>query len=568
MAQGGFHFDRERFCCLICLDLLKDPMTIPCGHNYCMSCIRGFWNEEDQRRIYSCPQCGQTFRPRPVLVKNTMLSVLVEELNKTRVESATAAAPDDQFYAGPEDVACDVCTGRKLKAEKSCLECKASYCHRHLQPHYDADSLRKHTLVEPSEELQERICPHHGEVMKMFCHTDQQCMCYLCCVNEHRGHDTVSAAAERTERQKELEVRRQKIQERIQDKEKEVMVLQQEAEAISQSVDQAVKKSEKIFTELIRLMQERMSGVKQQIRSHQETDLSRINDFQEKLEQEIAELKRKDTELEKLSVHQDDTHFLQNYPHLQKLCEPSEVLSIKIHSLWYIDEILETVSAVGDRLQHILSEEWKKTTPAVNQMDVLLSESHSGPKTRAEFLEYSCEITLDPNTANTRLALSEGNRRVKLMREQQDYSHHPERFSDWTQVLSRETLTGRCYWEVKWSGWGFYVAVSYRNIRREGSSDECRFGLSNKSWALHCNKSNYEFWCNNVSIPGSDPPSSRIGVYLDHRAGILSFYSVSETMSLLHRIQTTFTQPLYAGFWLYSVGDFAELCDLKQIEAV
>ncbi|XP_032364696.1 tripartite motif-containing protein 16-like [Etheostoma spectabile] len=554
MAQRGVQLDRETFSCSICLDPLKDPVTTSCGHSYCMNCIKSHWDGEDGKYSYSCPQCRKTFTPRPVLLKSTMLADLVEELKKTGLQ----AAPADHCYAGAEDVACDVCTGRKLKAIKSCLQCLASYCEKHLQPHYESETFKKHKLVEPSEKLQENVCSRHDEVMKMFCRTDQQLICYLCPVDEHKGHDTVSAAAERAERQRELEGSRLNIQQRIQDREKDVKLLQQQAEAINLSADEAVEDSEKIFTELIRLLEKRSSDVKQQVRSQQEREVSRVRELQEKLEQEITELKRKDAELKKLSHTEDHNQFLHNYPSLAPLSQSAS--SIQIRPLSGFEDVTAAVSELRDKLQDVLRE--KRTTVSLTgtEVDVLLPQPE--PKTRAGFLQYSSEITLDPNTAYTELLLSEGNRKATLMSQHQSYSSHPDRFTICWQVLSRESLTGRCYWEVEMRG-GVSVAVAYKNIRREGWSGESLFGLNAKSWALYCDNDSYTFWSNNVQTRVSGPVSSRVGVYLDHSAGILSFYSVSGTMTLLHRVQTTFTQPLYAGLRLYWSGASAELCNLK-----
>ncbi|XP_053186807.1 tripartite motif-containing protein 16-like [Scomber japonicus] len=561
MAQQGAQLDGAKFCCSICLDLMKIPVTTPCGHSYCMSCINDFWDGEDENEIYSCPQCRQTSTPRPVLVKSTMLADLMEDLKKTGLQTAAA----DHCYAGPEDVACDFCPGRKLKALKSCLTCLASYCEKHLQPHYDVTPLRKHKLVDPSKKLQENICSCHDEVMKMFCRTDQQIICYLCSVEEHKGHDTVSAAAEIKERQRELEVSQQNIQQRIQDREKDVKLLQQEVEAVSCSADKAVEDSEKIFTELIRLLQKRSSDVKQQIRSQQETEVSRVKELQEKLQQEITELKRKDAELKQFSHTEDHNQFLHNYPSVSQLSEPTDSSSIYIRPLRYFEDVTASVSELRDLLQDILRDKYDKEMTnislIVTEVDILLSQTES--KTRDEIFKYSCEITLDPNTAHTQLLLSEGNRKAKLMNHKQSYSSHPDRFTGCYQVLSRESLTGRCYWEVEWRGGGGYVAVAYKNISRAGRSNECKFGNNDKSWALDCDINGYKFWFNNISTAISGPHSSRVGVYLDHRAGILSFYSVSETMTLLHRVQTTFTQPLYAGFRFNYVGDTAEFCQLR-----
>ncbi|XP_059211851.1 tripartite motif-containing protein 16-like [Centropristis striata] len=554
MAQKGVQLDQETFSCPICLDLLKDPVTIPCGHNYCMDCINSHWDGEDQKPVYSCPQCRKSFATRPELLKNILLAVVLEELKKTGLPAAPAA----HCYAGPGDVACDFCNGRKIKASKSCLQCLASYCEQHLQPHYKSPTFKKHKLVEPSEKLQENICSRHDEVMKMFCRTDRKSICYLCSVEEHKGHDTVSAAAEKSERQKELEVSRLNIQQRIQDREKDVKLLQQEVQNINRSADKAVEDSEKMFTELIRLMQKRSSEVKRQVRSQQETEVSGVKEVEEKLQQEIRELKRKDAELKKLSNTEDHNQFIHSYPSLSALSPSTS--SIQIRPRRRFDHVTAAVSRVRDKLQDVLRDTW--TDVSLTEVDVLLPAAE--PKTRAEFLQYSREITLDPNTVHRLLLLSDGNRKVTLTSQQQSYSDHPDRFTDLWQVLSRESLTGRWYWEVEWSE-GVFVAVSYKNISRAGRSDDCLFGFNNKSWVLEYDTYNYNFRYNKVRTPVSGPRSSTVGVYLDHSAGILSFYSVSETMTLLHRVQTTFNQPLHAGVCLYysCFGDFAEFCQLK-----
>ncbi|XP_061585417.1 tripartite motif-containing protein 16-like isoform X2 [Cololabis saira] len=549
MAQKGDQLDQETFSCSICLEVLKDPVAIPCGHSYCMNCIKSYW-DEGEKKLPSCPQCRETFTTKPALVKNTMLAALVEQLKKTGLQ----AAPADHCYAGPEDVACDVCSGRKLKAIKSCLVCLASYCEKHLRPHHDSSTFKKHKLVDPSKNLQDNICPRHGEVMKMFCRTDQKCICYLCPVDEHKGHDTVSAAAERTERQREMEVSRQQIQQEIQVREKDVKLLQQEVEAINQSADETVEDSEEIFTELISLLQKRSSDVKQQIRSQQETEVRRVGELEEKLQQEITDLKRRDAEMKQLSDTEDHNQFLHSCPSLSPFRPLTHSSSISIRPLRYFQDVTAAVSEVRGQLQDILRDMWTNVSLAVTEVDVLLSEPEPEPEptSRAGFLKYSCEITLDPNTVNTKLLLSEENRKVTLMKEHQSYSSHPDRFTRMFQVLSRESLTGRHYWEVEKTAGEVDVAVSYKNISRSGGWKESGFGYNDKSWSLYCYSDSYEFFHNNITTSISGPQSSRIGVYLNHRAGVLSFYSVSGTMTLLHRVQTSFTQPLHAGVWVYS----------------
>ncbi len=159
----------------------------------------------------------------------------------------------------------------------------------------------------------------------------------------------------------------------------------------------------------------------------------------------------------------------------------------------------------------------------------------------------ACFLTLDPNTAHTRLFLSEENRKVTGGGKSQSYPDHPDRFDDVYQVLCRESVCGRCYWEIEWSG-RVIISVSYKSISRKGTGKSW-FGYNDQSWSLFCSPDSYSFKHNNTETDLSVKPiTSRIGVYVDHSAGTLSFYSVSNTMRLIHTVQTTFTQPLYPGF--------------------
>ncbi|CAI5657122.1 unnamed protein product [Oreochromis niloticus] len=178
--------------------------------------------------------------------------------------------------------------------------------------------------------------------------------------------------------------------------------------------------------------------------------------------------------------------------------------------------------------------------------------------------KYSCQLTIDTNTVNKYLQLSDNNRKVTHEEEVQSYPDHPDRFDYWKQLLCRNGLTGRCYWEVEWRGY-VYISVSYRSIRRKGGSYDCVFGLNDQSWSLSC--SDYgpqSVWHNNRQTfisSSSSSVSNRAAVYVDCPAGTLSFYRVSsDTLIHLHTFSTTFTETLYPGFWFLSPGDSVSLC--------
>ncbi|XP_016097972.1 protein NLRC3-like [Sinocyclocheilus grahami] len=197
-----------------------------------------------------------------------------------------------------------------------------------------------------------------------------------------------------------------------------------------------------------------------------------------------------------------------------------------------------------------------------------LNVDHAGEvMTTAGLRKYACDLTLDPNTVNIHLCLSEQNRKVTRLEELQSYLDHPERFDYFPQVVCRESMSGRYYWEVEWSGWrGAVISVAHKGMNRKGGSDDCRFGFNEKSWSLDCSDEIFTVWHNKKSSDIHIPFSSkRVGVFLDWQDGTLSFYSVSDTHTLthLHTFYSTFTEPLCAGFRVF-IDSSVSLCQIQQ----
>ncbi|XP_058872457.1 uncharacterized protein LOC117432616 isoform X8 [Acipenser ruthenus] len=357
IAEANILVSHDQFSCSVCLELLKDPVAIPCGHSYCMGCIKNCWDQTDHTGVYSCPQCRKFFTPRPDLCRNTMLAELVEELKKTGLNP-----PPAQSYAGPGDVPCDFCTGRKFKAVKSCLTCLASYCETHVKPHYEGAAFKRHKLVNAIGNLEQKICAEHQKVLEVFCRTDQTCICLLCSQIEHRSHDTVSAEKERSGKQKQLGETQTEIQQRIQERLKDVEELKQAVESLKRSACIEIKESEKIFTELIRSIEKIHTEVIELIGANEKAALNQAEGRMKKLEQEIAELRRRNAELKQLSETEDHIHFLQNF---QSLCAPPEagdLPSVTVNTDISFGAVRKAVSELKDHIEDFCKGELVKIT--------------------------------------------------------------------------------------------------------------------------------------------------------------------------------------------------------------
>ncbi|XP_048018267.1 E3 ubiquitin/ISG15 ligase TRIM25-like [Megalobrama amblycephala] len=379
MAESRISVAEDQFSCSICLDLLKDPVTIPCGHSYCMSCITDCWNQDDVEEVYSCPQCRQTFTPRPALGKNTMLVEVVEKLKQTK-QSRPALS-----YAGPGDVGCDFCTGRKRKAVKSCLVCLNSYCQSHFKCHEESPLKKRHKVTDATGRLQEMICPQHDRLLEVFCRTDQQCICLMCTMDEHKNHDTVSAEAERTEKQKQVGNAQGKIQQRAQERQNEILELREAIQTHKHSAEAAVEVSEKIFNKLIRSIKKNRSEVTRMIRNQEKAAVSRAEERLEQLEQEIDDLFRRDAELEQLSQTDDHIHFIESFQSLSEPLESTDVSSFTVSSVLSYENVKKPVSQLKEKLEKCCKEEMKKISGQVTNINIISSNK---PKTMEALQQF------------------------------------------------------------------------------------------------------------------------------------------------------------------------------------
>ncbi|KAG2465398.1 TRI16 protein, partial [Polypterus senegalus] len=496
MAEAQLCGLQDEFTCSVCLDTLTDPVSLHCGHNFCLKCLTNYW---DQTKESSCPQCRHTFTTRPELKRNTQLNEVIKKFKRPRLSPHPS-----QSYAGPGDVECDFCTGKKFRAVKSCLTCPASYCQTHLQPHFQIAAWKGHKLVDPDRNLKEKLCEKHQKSLEMFCKTDETCICIMCGMTEHDGHEKVELEMEREDKEKQLGATMSEIRRRLEKKEKKMKETRRTVEEMKISVERVMEEHEKSFTALIRCIEEAHKKLTERIREQEKREMEKAERVMEQLEKEIEELKRREAELKELSETKDHLHFLQ---------------------------VRVTLHRESDQ------------TGVCGTCETLKSNSKD--------LRNFCPLTLDFNTANTRLHLSEENKKVVWEWTKPKYTDHSHRYDCWRQVLCREALTGtRCYWEVECSGGDVGIGVAYKGLSRKGQGRECRLGNDDKSWSLQWSHSQYSVWHNNNQTEIRTPYSPRIGVYLDWPAGSLSFYSVSHTMTLLHRFNTSFTEPLYPAFCL------------------
>ncbi|XP_068612626.1 E3 ubiquitin/ISG15 ligase TRIM25 [Brachionichthys hirsutus] len=364
----------EQFNCPVCLDLPNDPVTIPCGHSYCMGCIKDYWSKDDPKGTYSCPQCRQTFCPKPSLSRNTMLAEAVEQLRKGALKSedsirssrgvASLSSPSKGKFSSSA-VMCDTCTEQR-EAVRSCLACLSSYCEAHLKPHKTKKSLKQHELIAPTSNLAEKICTQHKYLQEFFCRQCKTFVCWLCTSNEHKGHESVSTKAERAERQKALSEMQAENQQKLKEREQELRDLKKAMEGMKHSAGRVHGDTKLALAEL-QLSVERLQELLEELLD--QVGLEKMGQAQEvtgSLEAEITELRRRETEMKDLTQCGDNIHFLQTCDSMSSPLESGDLPRVVANPDASLEPVRDAIMDLREKVEDMCNQELVKITKQVN----------------------------------------------------------------------------------------------------------------------------------------------------------------------------------------------------------
>ncbi|XP_066579146.1 E3 ubiquitin-protein ligase TRIM39 [Amia ocellicauda] len=502
--------------CSICLDVFDKPVSTLCGHNFCRKCIQLHLNYNEV-----CPLCKTFLIQRSDLRINTTLSEIAENFKKS-IENCT-----DECSGELGKVACDVCTSGKLNAVKTCLMCLTSYCKKHLKPHTQFKRFRKHKLVDPVEDLEDRLCQTHERPLELFCRDEQICICLMCVEKDHNTHKIVTAETECKNKKEKLGDTKAEMQTMIRDRRKKVEEIKQSVELSETSTQKESNDIKAVFQAVMCAAQKAQDEIITPIEEKQREVGMEAEVFMKKLEEEIAELMKRISAVEQFSSNEDHINFLQNLSSLQPPPDLKELDDITVNT----DLCLGTVRRHVSRMLQSIHRE--------------LEELPSIELKRIQ--KYSEDVTLDPKTAHPSLVMSWDRKQVKDGDQRQDCPDDPERFDHFGSVMGSEGFTsGRRYWEVGVVGkTGWDIGVARESISRKGQLKLCP---EKGFWALMlCNGSSYNALTDPPTPLRLDPLPQKVGVFVDYEEGQVSFYNVEER-SHIYTFTDTFTEKLYPYF--------------------
>ncbi|XP_022622417.1 E3 ubiquitin-protein ligase TRIM21-like [Seriola dumerili] len=514
----------DQFLCSICLDVFTDPVTTPCGHNFCKNCITTHWNINDRCQ---CPKCKKVFKIRPELHINTFISEVVAQF-KHEAQQKTSSSSSEQQVSKPGEVPCDVCTGTKLKALKSCLVCLTSYCETHLEPHLTVSGLKRHQLIDPVENLEDRMCTKHDKPLELFCQTDQTCVCMLCSVLDHKTHEFVPLKEGYEGKKAELEETEAEIQQMIQKRRLKIQEIKRLVNFSKEKADGEIGEGVRVFTALMESVQRSLNNLIDEIEDKQKTTDKQAEDFITELEQEISELMKRSTEVEQLSLSEDHLHLLQSFPCLKAAPPTKDWTEVRVHFPSYVGTVVRAVA----QLEETLSEEMKKLT--VTELK--------------RIQRYAFNVTFDPDTAHPELILSDDGKQVNHGDLRKNLPNNRERFSDCLCVLGKQSFSsGKIYYKVQVKGktdWD--LGVVRESINRKGF---ITLSPADGNWTI-CLRNGNEYKALDeppVRLSLKSQPE-KVGELVEYEEGLVFFSDVAAAALIYSFTGCSFTEKLYLYF--------------------
>ncbi|XP_037621684.1 E3 ubiquitin-protein ligase TRIM21-like [Sebastes umbrosus] len=524
MAAASNLQSEDQFLCSICLDVFTDPVSTPCGHNFCKNCITEHWNTSDRCQ---CPMCKEAFTTRPDLRVNTLFSEMVVQFRQSAQQKASSSSSEQQV-SKPGEVPCDFCTGTKLKALKSCLVCLASYCETHLEPHLTASRLKRHQLIDPVENLEDRMCTKHDKPLELFCKTDQTCVCMLCLVLDHKTHEFVPLKEEYEGKKAELGKTEAEIQQMIQKRRLKIQEIKHSVDLSEEDADREIAEGVQVFSTLKETVERGQANLIDTIKEKQRATEKQAEAFIKELEQEISELTKRRTEVEQLSRSEDHLHLLQSFPFVKAAPSTKDWTEVTVRPSTYEGTVVKAVA----QLEETLSKEMKKLVKAELK----------------RVQQYAVDVTLDPDTAHPDLILSDDGKQVNDSDVEKNLPDNPERFSDCVFVLGKQSFSsGRFYFEVQVKGkTKCSLGVARESINRKGiihmSPEDGYWTI----WLTNGNK--YKALdVHTVSLSLKSRPQ-KVGVFVDYEEGLVSFYDVDAAALIYSFTGCCFTEKLLPYF--------------------
>ncbi|XP_041695018.1 E3 ubiquitin-protein ligase TRIM39-like [Coregonus clupeaformis] len=530
MASPCSLLSEEQFQCSVCLDVFTDPVSIPCGHNFCKACINGYWDNTD---LCQCPLCKQIFHRRPEPDVNRTLRGVADHFKGLRVRDR------EDSSAEPGEVVCDVCTGRKRKALKSCLVCLTSYCETHLDPHQIAPALKRHQLIDPVKNLEDRICKKHNKLLELFCRTDQTCVCQFCSETDHKAHNTVPLEEECDQRKAQLGKTEAKVKQMIQERLQKVKEIEHSVDLSKRHTEREISDKVQVFTALVHSIEKCKAELIGVVEQKQEAADRWAEGLIKELEQEITELKRISSELGQL-LHTKDHQLLQSIPFWCLPVKTKDWSEISVQSHLPMGYMKKAVSQLEDKLTNEVKRfhnEMENELKKLSEAEIKIIQ------------QYAVDVTLDPDTAYPELILSVDGKQVRCGYQSQNLSKNPKRFTYMYSVLGKEGFSsGKSYYEVEVKGkteWDLGVATE--SINRQGwlplSPED---GL----WTLGLSTNNYYEANDSKVLLHLKKKPQKVGVFVDYEEGRVSICDVDVT-ARSHICSFTgykFTEKLYPYF--------------------